>query len=932
MKKIFLLLSLIPYLSFGQLINVGTGANDGTGDPLRTAFQKINAEAAKYAADSSKWVHFADTTTKIATKADVTGATLVESDPKWAADSAKKAPKASPTFTGTVTVPETPLNNTDAASKGYVDQKTTYSQVWVNPIADTSYTLLNGIPLGARYILTTNNHIYTSDGDNTWTDLGATVVGTTAHVDSVGSPFNYNGTAWVSIGSSSNHNSLSSLQGGTTAQYYHLTSAEHTVATQTATTSRNGVLSSTDWNTFYNKLGPSGSAASLINFPTLNQNTTGSAASLTTPRAIYGNNFDGSYSLTQVIASTYGGTGNAYTKFTGPTTSEKTFTLPNASATLATTTTVHDTALNYVPVTRTINGLPLSQNITINTQGGFESSYFFCDDILIGTTPVWHELEKQSDGGTIGSHTATTTSYVELDRYVTAAINSSIIPEGIWTFDLFCKMSAQSGQIEALIYRVNSSGTIVGGLLGTAESVAFSNTVTTGIKASIYIAEQTGWATTDRVGVIVLGKKIGSPAATLTFYHDKASGYLSAMQTPVTLLHNQMNGLNDGTQYLHLTQVEKTKYDSVRLLRTDVNLKATTTLVRAGLDSLKQPTKRLCAYYPNWSNDVFDQSEIPYDSLTHIFHCFVTPNANGTITPEYSGFDETGLVTNSHSHNIKILFSMGGGSVDANFRTISASASLRATFAHSIKVFMVTYNYDGVDIDWEAPGDATDRINEKLMIKAIRDSINTVSTSKLLSMAVVCDNYGNGFHNYDSLSLYVDFYNLMAYDFHQSGSAHSGPNAAIYPGNDPLDYHNIDRNLNYLLTTRSVPASKINLGLPFYGYEFTDSDTIYDGCDGSCNTNFLYYRQIQPDIVSGWTYHTDWTTETPYLKYYDDSKIIVYDDEASISDKVDYGLRKRSLGGVYMWVISGDRIAATNKRPLFESLYNTFRNNYRLAK
>jgi hypothetical protein len=72
-------------------------------------------------------------------------------------------------------------------------------------------------------------------------------------------------------------------------------------------------------------------------FPTLNQNTTGSAATLTTPRSIYGNNFDGSASLNQIIASTYGGTGNGFTKFSGPTTSEKTFTLPDANATLART-------------------------------------------------------------------------------------------------------------------------------------------------------------------------------------------------------------------------------------------------------------------------------------------------------------------------------------------------------------------------------------------------------------------------------------------------------------------------------------------------------------------------------------------------------------------------------------------------------------------
>lgn len=71
-------------------------------------------------------------------------------------------------------------------------------------------------------------------------------------------------------------------------------------------------------------------------FPTFNQSTTGSAATLTTPRSIYGNNFDGSAALAQIIASTFGGTGNGFAKLSGPTTSEKTFTLPNASANVLT--------------------------------------------------------------------------------------------------------------------------------------------------------------------------------------------------------------------------------------------------------------------------------------------------------------------------------------------------------------------------------------------------------------------------------------------------------------------------------------------------------------------------------------------------------------------------------------------------------------------
>lgn len=70
--------------------------------------------------------------------------------------------------------------------------------------------------------------------------------------------------------------------------------------------------------------------------PTLNQSTTGSAATLTTPRAVYGNNFDGSAAITAIIASTYGGTGNGFAKLSGPASTEKTFTLPNANATILT--------------------------------------------------------------------------------------------------------------------------------------------------------------------------------------------------------------------------------------------------------------------------------------------------------------------------------------------------------------------------------------------------------------------------------------------------------------------------------------------------------------------------------------------------------------------------------------------------------------------
>ena len=60
----------------------------------------------------------------------------------------------------------------------------------------------------------------------------------------------------------------------------------------------------------------------------------GTATALQTARTIYGNSFDGTANLSQVITSTYGGTGNGFTKFSGPTTSERTKTLRDADDTV----------------------------------------------------------------------------------------------------------------------------------------------------------------------------------------------------------------------------------------------------------------------------------------------------------------------------------------------------------------------------------------------------------------------------------------------------------------------------------------------------------------------------------------------------------------------------------------------------------------------
>ena len=116
-----------------------------------------------------------------------------------------------------------------------------------------------------------------------------------------------------------------------------------------------------------------GTTALAINRASASQSLTGitsidgSAATLTTARSIYGNSFNGSADLTQIIASTYGGTGNGFTKFSGATTAEKTYTLPNATCSILTDNTAVTVAQGGTGQTSYTNGQLLIGNTTGNT-------------------------------------------------------------------------------------------------------------------------------------------------------------------------------------------------------------------------------------------------------------------------------------------------------------------------------------------------------------------------------------------------------------------------------------------------------------------------------------------------------------------------------------------------------------------------------------
>lgn len=192
--------------------------------------------------------------------------------------------------------------------------------------------------------------------------------------------------------------------------------------------------------------------------------------------------------------------------------------------------------------------------------GGFVSKLYFCDDIIFpATNPIWCELESNPDGTFVANHTLVSSAVYQMfstHGYVTGPLGVTTLPGGEWSLDIYSAIASGSGQIQVNLYKVAADGSH-GAAFATFETAVFSNTALAINRATKFVNSQAGWLATDRVGITILGKKIsGGGTPIMTFSHDKLGGTMSTVTSPISLLHDQMFGLNAG-DYQHLTPLEK---------------------------------------------------------------------------------------------------------------------------------------------------------------------------------------------------------------------------------------------------------------------------------------------------------------------------------------------------------------------------------------
>lgn len=309
--------------------------------------------------------------------------------------------------------------------------------------------------------------------------------------------------------------------------------------------------------------------------------------------------------------------------------------------------------------------------------------------------------------------------------------------------------------------------------------------------------------------------------------------------------------------------------------------------------------KKIVAYVTSWSSVTPD----PF-VMTHINYAFGGVGSDG-VSVYADGTSRMQQLVRLKNRNpkLKVLLSIGGWG-RGNFSPMAKDETKRKAFAQACRAFCDRYNLDGIDIDWEFPGNnssgETSPSNEKqnytLLMRDLREALGS---DLLLTMASSAD---PGYYDFKNCIQYLDFVNVMTYDMSGPPNHHS----ALYRGGNVgngwlVQSESIQNHLK-----AGIPASKLVMGLAFYGNSGAGSQ--------------ISLQEIKNGIASGrWTDNWDNVAKVPYVTDSSGKFAYGYDDERSLTVKCQYIVKQKLAGAMY-WEYANDDNKGTERKTVYECL------------
>jgi chitinase len=325
---------------------------------------------------------------------------------------------------------------------------------------------------------------------------------------------------------------------------------------------------------------------------------------------------------------------------------------------------------------------------------------------------------------------------------------------------------------------------------------------------------------------------------------------------------------------------------------------------------------------------------IPSQLFTHLFAAFadVDPITYKVTFPEaykvqFSTFTH---IVQQKKPNVKTLLAIGGDS--STFSSMASQPSSRKAFINSSISLARDNNFHGLSLHWLYPSTATDMTNLGYLLNEWRAAVKSVKKELLLVAAV---NFRPTYRSFpypvDAISGSLDWINVLAYDFYSPDLSWNvtGPFSALK--NPENQYKSGDSGVTAWIVDAHVPAKKILLGLPFYGYAWRLEDgnhnqLLFPLADGPADgptpdgpapdgayvaaDGAIFYNQIEVFRETHPNGKGAYLDKYVIHYFWDGNTWIAYNGKKSITAKVQYarGDDQQNLLGYFAWHLGADDV------------------------
>jgi chitinase len=310
--------------------------------------------------------------------------------------------------------------------------------------------------------------------------------------------------------------------------------------------------------------------------------------------------------------------------------------------------------------------------------------------------------------------------------------------------------------------------------------------------------------------------------------------------------------------------------------------------------------------------------------MTRINYAFfrLKGNAIGDGTPVDAA--NLGVLTGLKKDNpaLKVLISVGGGSGSGGFSDMALTKAGRTEFIDSAVALVKKFNLDGLDVDWEYPGythhndkvrPEEDKLTYTLLLKELRQRFDKEGKQfgrhLITSSATGWSREWLDHTNMREASKWLDTVNLMCYDYYRVDDHNTGHDAPLYTNPADPKAFSTDRSVRENLAA-GVPASKLVVGVPFYGKTWKDVPATNNGLWQPVPapvSGTPGYGQIVSTMVGkpGWVRYWDPIAQAPYLYNAETKTFLTYDDVESEALKTKY-VKDKNLAGIMFWQYTQD--------------------------